>query len=44
LLLTKKKNIKKKALAVLPLAVKKSPGIPSMVQTMAFSGIFAGAG
>jgi abortive infection bacteriophage resistance protein len=33
-----------KALAMLPLAVKKSPGIPSMFQTMAFSAIFAGAG
>ncbi|KAI8888706.1 hypothetical protein K501DRAFT_320673 [Backusella circina FSU 941] len=32
------------SLAMLPLAVKKSPGIPSMFQTMAFSAIFAGAG
>lgn len=31
-------------LAVLPLAVRKSPGVPSMFQSMAFSGIFAGAG
>lgn len=32
------------ALAILPLAVRKSPGVPSMFQTLAFSGIFAGAG
>ena len=32
------------ALAILPLAVKKSPGVPSMFQSMAFAGIFAGAG
>ncbi|KAI8336485.1 altered inheritance of mitochondria protein 19 [Blakeslea trispora] len=31
-------------LAALPLAVKRSPGVPSMFQSMAFSAIFAGAG
>ncbi|KAI8077307.1 altered inheritance of mitochondria protein 19 [Gilbertella persicaria] len=31
-------------LAALPLAVKKSPGVPSMFQSMAFSAIFGGAG
>lgn len=32
------------ALATLPLSVKKAPGIPGLFQTMAFAGIFAGAG
>ncbi|GAA5816086.1 hypothetical protein MFLAVUS_009608 [Mucor flavus] len=32
------------SIALLPLAVKKSPGVPSMFQTMAFAGIFGGAG
>ncbi|KAI9353139.1 altered inheritance of mitochondria protein 19 [Pilaira anomala] len=32
------------SLAVLPLAVRKSPGVPSMFQTMTFASIFAGAG
>lgn len=32
------------ALATLPLSVKKMPGIPGLFQTMAFAGIFAGAG
>ncbi|KAL9557495.1 hypothetical protein MBANPS3_001349 [Mucor bainieri] len=31
-------------LATLPLSVKKAPGIPGLFQTMAFAGIFAGAG
>ncbi|KAL7321776.1 hypothetical protein PS15m_001510 [Mucor circinelloides] len=31
-------------LATLPLSVKKMPGIPGLFQTMAFAGIFAGAG
>jgi hypothetical protein len=31
-------------LAALPLSVRKSPGIPGLFQTMAFAGIFAGAG
>ncbi|KAI9478647.1 MAG: altered inheritance of mitochondria protein 19 [Benjaminiella poitrasii] len=31
-------------LATLPLSARKSPGIPSVLQTVAFSAIFAGAG
>ncbi|KAI7900096.1 altered inheritance of mitochondria protein 19 [Cokeromyces recurvatus] len=31
-------------LATLPLSIRKSPGIPSLFQTIAFSSIFAGAG
>ncbi|KAI8984024.1 hypothetical protein BDF20DRAFT_857605 [Mycotypha africana] len=32
------------SLATLPLSVKKYPGIPSLIQTIAFPAIFAGAG
>ncbi|KAI8994594.1 altered inheritance of mitochondria protein 19 [Pilobolus umbonatus] len=32
------------SLAVLPLSVRKSAGIPSLFQTMAFSAVFGGAG